>query len=393
MVHGFSRRNSKASEAPGLNVSASGASRFARLPPLSARLLLLLLAGLVALAAVSSVQTRMDGQGSGAPEKAERANDDRDLVLYDRIIDRLRQGDGYYQAAVAEHRALSYPLRPGLTVRLPTLAKIQSWLPVPPNPAQRGMPERVIAIVLFAAMLIGWQRRLSEEVNSPLLRSSGLVLLAIGGHIATTRYYLVLHELWAGAFLALSLAYYRPEKGKWAISWLAAAAALAIRELALPFVLLMAAQAIWCRRWREAWAWVALVALFAAALAFHLKAVAALVRPDDLEGLSWFTFRGFEGWITTIVQSSPLFYLPIMLSGPLVVLMVFGWAAWRTQIATFSTLLFVGYGLAFMIAGRAENWYWGLIIAPTMWLGLAFVPMAIRGLLEAGWTGARRRRR
>ena len=392
MAQGFSKRNSNRSVVQDPHVAASGPNRFARLPPSLARLLLLLLAGLVALAAVSPAQMRMDGQGSGAPDKAERANDDRDLVLYDRIIDRLRQGDGYYQAAVTEHRALSYPLKPGLTVRLPTLAKFQSWLPVPRNPAQRGMPERAIAIMLFAVILIGWQRRLSEEVNSPLLRSSGLVLLAIGGHIATIRYYLVLHELWAGAFLALSLAYYRPEKGKWAISWLAAAAALAIRELALPFVLLMAAQAIWCRRWREAWAWVALVALFAVALAFHLKAVAALVRPDDLEGLSWFTFRGFEGWITTIVQSSPLFYLPIMLSGPLVVLMVFGWAAWRTQIATFSTLLFVGYGLAFMIAGRAENWYWGLIIAPTMWLGLAFVPMGIRGLLEAGWTGARRRR-
>lgn len=383
MVRGFSRRNSDASVVQGPNAAALGPNRFAHLPPFLARLLLLLLVSLVALAAVLPVQTRMDAQGSGALNKAERAHDDRDLILYDRIVDRLRDGDGYYQAVVTEHRALSYPLRPGLTVRLPTLAKFQSWLSDPENSAQRGIRERAVAIILFAVVLIGWQRRLSEEVSSPLLRLSGLVLLAIGGHIATIRYYLGLHELWAGAFLALSLAYYRPENGRWVVSWLAAAAALAIRELALPFVLLMAAQAIWYRRWREAWAWVALVALFAVGLTLHLKAVAALVRPDDLEGLSWFTLRGFEGWITTIVQSSHLFQLPIMLSGPLMVLMVFGWAAWRTHIGTFSTLLFAGYGLAFMIAGRAENWYWGLIIAPTMWLGLAFVPMGIRGLLQA----------
>lgn len=387
MVRGFFRTNSDTSLVQIPNVAAFGSNRFAQLPPFLARLLLLLLVGLLVFAAVSPVQTRVNVQDSVTVDKAERAHNDRDLILYDRIIDRLRQGDGYYQAVVTEHRALSYPLKPGLTVRLPTLATFQSWLPAPRSPAQRGVAERAIAIMLFAVILIGWQRRLSEEVNSPLQRLSGLVLLAIGGHIATIRYYLVLHELWAGAFLALSLACYRPENGKWGISWLAAAAALAIRELALPFVLLMAAQAIWYRRWREAWAWVALAVLFAVGLTIHLMAVAALVGPDDPEGLSWFTWRGFDGWITTIVQSSPLFYLPIALSAPLVVLMVFGWAAWRTQIGTFSTLLFAGYGLAFMIAGRAENWYWGMIIAPTMWLGLAFVPMGLRGLLQASFAG------
>ena len=49
----------------------------------------------------------------------------------------------------------------------------------------------------------------------------------------------------------------------------------------------------------------------------------------------------------------------------------------------FGTLLFLGYGLAFMIAGRLDNFYWGMVISPTMFIGLAFVPMAIKGLGSA----------
>ena len=150
----------------------------------------------------------------------------------------------------------------------------------------------------------------------------------------------------------------------------------------------MAAQALWYRRWTEAWAWAALVLLFAVALILHLTAVAAQVTSGDLAGLSWFTMRGFEGWASIIIQSSHLRHLPPLISGPLMVLMVLGWAGWRTQIGTFGTLLFLGYGVALMIAGRENNWYWGLMIAPTMWLGLALAPMALSGLFRASFPGS-----
>lgn len=358
-------------------------NRFAKCPLWLARLFLFLLVFLMALAARSPLPTDQKAQGRERGEQLGRAVDDHDLILYDRIIDGLRNGNGYYQAAVAEHRAGGYPLRPSLTVRLPTLAKLLSLLPEPENPAQRGKAERVIAVVLFSAILIGWQRRLSEELDSTPLRLFGLVLLAIGSYIGTVKYYLVLHEIWAGALIALSLAYYRPNKGKWILSYLAAGAALAIRELALPFVILMAVQAFWYRRWQEACAWIGLILLFAAGLTLHFLTLAAHVSPQDLEGLPWLTWRGFKGWMSMIVNSSPLSHLPSSLAGPLVVLMVFGWAGWRTQIGALCALLFLGYGVAFMIAGRENNWYWGFTIAPTMWLGLAFVPMTIRGLLQA----------
>ena len=57
-----------------------------------------------------------------------------------------------------------------------------------------------------------------------------------------------------------------------------------------------------------------------------------------------------------------------------------GWAGWRSPAGTFGTFLFLGYALAFAIAGRANNFYWGLVIAPVLFMGFAFAPRALTSL-------------
>ncbi|MFM5908940.1 MAG: hypothetical protein ACKOPO_15340, partial [Novosphingobium sp.] len=287
-----------------------------------------------------------------------------------------------------EHRAANYPLNPGFAVRLPTLAMIEANLPPPAKPADGGRVEALVALALVAATLLVWWRRLGEEPGADRVRLWAIVFLFLGVHIGTIGYFFVLHELWAGSLLALAMGLYRPEKNRWIGAWLAAAAALSIREHALPFVLLMGAFAAYHRRWREMAAWALLVALFLAAMIAHLNAVAALVRPGDPLGPSWLTLRGLSGWLSMITLSSNLRLVPSWLAGPVMVLMLLGWAGWKRPIAAFATLLFLGYGLAFMIAGRADNWYWGMTIAPAMWLGLAFVPMAAKGLFNAAFPSA-----
>ena len=56
-----------------------------------------------------------------------------------------------------------------------------------------------------------------------------------------------------------------------------------------------------------------------------------------------------------------------------------------TRILSFllGTLLFLGYGLAFMIAGRPDNFYWGAVIAPAMFIGLAYAPRFLASLTKA----------
>ena len=358
--------------------------RFAHWPRLSARLALLaLLLILIASAVVpidagsSTVQTKtfvdnVTGANANLPERPR----DEDLALYDRAIERVQRGENYYDFIVTEHRKAHYPVTPGLAVRLPTLAYINAWL------GDTG--QTVCAILLMLAVLFAWWRRLGEEPGGISHRALTIALLFVGVSLGLNRYYFVLHELWAGMLLALSFGLHRPGR-KWLASLLVAALAVAIREHALPFLMLMAAMACWRRDWKEGAAWAALALVFLVALGVHLGIIAGQVLPTDQRSPSWLALRGLSGWLSDIVLSSNLRFLPHWLAGPTVVLMVTGWAGWRSPAGVFGTLLYLGYGAAFMIAGRPDNFYWGAVVAPAMFMGLAFAPRALSSLTRAGF--------
>lgn len=158
-----------------------------------------------------------------------------------------------------------------------------------------------------------------------------------------------------------------------------AALALAIREHALPLVLLIGAMAMEARLERAA-AWSLLFVAFLAILAWHLSLLAPEILASDPESPDWLALRGLSGWLGNIVLSSNLRFLSHEIAGPLVILILLGWAGWRSPAGTAGTLLYAGYGLAFMLAGRANNFYWGAVLAPAMFIGLAFLPMALRSL-------------
>jgi hypothetical protein len=307
----------------------------------------------------------------GAPETARR---DVDLALYDRVIERIGAGENYYQVAAEEHRRIGFPLRPGATVRLPTLAYLAAWLgPI-------GL--RAAATLLLGAVVLAWWRRLGEEPGGKPHRAMGTALAFAGAGLCVNANYYVMHELWAGVLLSLALALHRPGRA-WGAALLLAALALAIRELALPFVLLMGAMAIWRRDWREATGWSALALVFLAAMSIHFGLVAAQILPTDPFGPSWLTWRGLGGWTSNVVLSSILYPLPGWLAGPVTVLMVFGWTAWRSSVGAAAALYCLGMGLAFCVVGRPNNFYWGAMVAPILLIGLAFAPRALAALVRA----------
>lgn len=365
--------------------------RFSSWPQFRARLLLLAVALLVVAAAFvpikagkqeTAVAGFTDAVAGKVSKAAERPRDD-DLALYDRVIERIGRGENYYAVAAEEHRKANYPLRPGVAVRLPTLAYLATALGDTGRGAEVLVPGLLVAaIALLAATLWAWWRRLGDEGLGGRERRFAIALMFFGASLGLNRYYFVLHELWAGMLLALAMGLHRPGK-KWLGALAVAALALAIREHVLPFVLLMAAMAFWRRDWKEGAAWSALVVAFFAYLAWHLGQVALVVLPSDRIGPDWLELRGLSGWLSTVVLSSNLRLLPHFVAGPLVALMVLGWAGWKSPAGTFATLLYLGYGLAFMIAGRPDNFYWGAVIAPAMFIGLAFVPMALKSLVAA----------
>ncbi|MEC7953192.1 MAG: hypothetical protein VX195_08965 [Pseudomonadota bacterium] len=355
--------------------------RFAGWDKWPARVLLLVLASLLVLAVIAPLSASLDGKpsevpsliGDGPPDGQTESERDDDLAFYDRVIERIGHGENYYDFIVEEQRARDYPVRPGLAVRLPTLAWIHAAL---------GEPAMIaLAIALLFACIWTWWNRLGEEPGGARFRLLGTALMAMGGSLGLNRSFFVLHELWAGMLIALAFGLHRP--GRWGAALFVAALALALRELVLPFVLLMAAMAAWRKDWREATAWIMLVAVFAAIMAWHLSLIAVQEVPSDPVGPDWLVLRGLSGWLGNIVLSSNLRLIPHELASPVVILMALGWAGWKSSAGTTGTFLYLGYGLAFMLAGRANNFYWGAVVAPAMFIGLAFLPMALPSLVRA----------
>lgn len=302
---------------------------------------------------------------------------DTDLQLYDRIVERVRAGENYYTVAVEEQRARDFPVRPGLAVRLPTLAFVYASV------GQWGL--MVLAALLAVATVVAWHYRLRDVPGGPGRLRYLLLLLVIGAASGFKPHYLALHEVWAGMLIALSFGLYRPKR--WGGALIAAALAVSIRELALPFVLLMMTLA-WARGNRgETAAWLGLVLVFGAALSLHLLLVAQMTTSADPASPSWFALRGLGGWTSNIVLSSPLYLLPGWLAAPLALLPLLGWAGWKSWFGVTGFLLCLGYGVAFMIAGRDNNFYWALIVMPVWFVGYAFVPRALASL----WNSARGR--
>ena len=67
--------------------------------------------------------------GGGKPPAAYGAKGPGDKDLYRAIVHRVKLGEPYPRAAVEEHRARGYPLRPFVVVRPPALAIMLSWAP------------------------------------------------------------------------------------------------------------------------------------------------------------------------------------------------------------------------------------------------------------------------
>ncbi|WP_340587420.1 hypothetical protein [Erythrobacter alti] len=307
--------------------------------------------------------------------EAEGAARDTDLQLYDRIAERVAAGENYYAVAVEEQRARDFPVRPGLAVRLPTLAFLTAAI------GQWGLI--ALAAVIVIGTLVAWHYRLRDVQGGPGRLRFILLLLLIGMASGFKPQYLALHEVWAGMFLALSLGLYRQHRWFWA--FVAGVLALAMREHALPFVLLMALLAFARGSRREMVAWLGAAIVFGGLLALHLSQVAQYTSPDDPLSPGWLTLRGIGGWTANIVLCSPLQFLPGWLAAPLAMLPLVGWAGWRSWFGLTGFLLCLGYGVLFMIAGRDNNFYWALVVMPVWFVGYAFVPRALTSL----WHSAR----
>lgn len=312
------------------------------------------------------------------PLSAPAAGRYTDKRLYRDIAAEVAKGSTYYVAAAELQRSHRYPLKPGITVRLPTLtlaAVAVGWERL-----------RAIAFVMLAGTALAWFFALRGKALAWERLGAAAAILASAGMFTGDP--MILHERWAGLLLGLALALRVGSREAWPRVLIPAALALFLRELALPFVLLALAAALVERRAREALAWSALVAAFAAFVAWHLEFVAAEVRPGDLATQGWAALGGPAALSRAIVFTSPLQYLPAVVAVPLALLPLLGWLGLPRRNGLFCFALFGGYALMIALFPRPDNFYWGAIVQPAWFVGLVFLPRAA----TRAWRAVRGRR-
>jgi hypothetical protein len=295
-----------------------------------------------------------------------------DLALYEKIVAAVRGGENYYTAAADALRAGGYPLRPFFTMRMPglavTLAALPEWLP------------RYLLFALGLTAGIAWMVRLRTALNR-LLPRLGAALLLLGSLLAFLQPGLVaFHEIWAGLFVALSLALRRP--GRWIEAAALALIAMLIRETALLYALVMAFFAWREGEGREALGWAVAILLFAVMLAVHAHAVLGVTGPLDPASPGWTGFWGLGLFVKSLTLATALQLLPLWGAALLVGLTMFGWAAWDDPLGARMLAVLAAYGLAIGLFARLDTFYWGLMVAPVFLVGLVFVPDGLRDLVR-----------
>ena len=354
-----------------MTAASPGWNRFAHVSrPVAAAVLVLL-----ALLMLRGIEGGVGREHLRIAEPASAAFDGLvgDHALYARIAKRVAGGESYYVAAATEHRRGHYPLRPFVTVRLPTLAQIVAAL------GERNM---MFALLLIGgAAILAWYRRLRTETGLPPYAAVGALFVAANLTQLAAREWLYIHEVAAGALLALALALYRPARPWMTMAILAAA--LAIRETILPVAMLFGLFALFDRDWRAAAGWLAVGLLFAGGMAAHIAALAAVTSPADAASQGWHGQGGWVAYLSFVQASSALRFFAGWVGALLVPLALLGWAAWRSRLGLAMLLIQLFYAALLILFARPANFYWAMLVTPTLFVGLAFAPAALAGLVRA----------
>jgi hypothetical protein len=295
-----------------------------------------------------------------------------DASLYRQITARVAHGEAYYPAVAAEHRASGYPLKPFTAVRQPLLAEIAATI----GPTCAEWLLRLLAVAATAATVI----RLAPRLKAPF-REIAILLSATSAGAFVQHGMWVWHEIWAGLLITLALAC-RTER-HWLFSVALGLTAALLRELAFPFLLVMAGAAWTSGGRREAGAWIVAAAIALTALALHMISVGAVALPTDVTSPGWLVLGGWRFDLALARQSSLLLMLPNWVTAVVTPLALLGWWAWPDAYARRTVAILGLWMAAFLVFGRPDNSYWGFLFAPLLPVGLALAPAALRDLVRA----------
>lgn len=349
-------------------------SRFASWSRRRAAVALVLVVGAISLGVLTGGRT---GDTSTWNTAAAKDWSHSDEGLYKAIIQRVRDGEGYYPAAVEEQTLRNYPVQPAVTVREPGITYLGVLLG-----GARGLYWAMFAV--GAVMIVALMWRL--ESLSPG-KNTWRVAVLLSGLFSAAVFkpeYSVDTEVWAAMFIVLALVC-RSLRSFWPSVGLGLLACLA-RELALPILAVMAFCAWREGKRREAAAWVGSSVVFLAVYAVHIVQVLSVTGTGDPKSQGWITFGGVPFVLETVRHSSALVVAPVWLTAVIVPLAVLGWLSRNSPFADRVVTFLAVYFLVFMVIGRMQNTYWGTLYVPLVGAGLAFSASGLMDLIRVART-------
>jgi hypothetical protein len=299
-----------------------------------------------------------------------------DVFLYMTEVRRIHAGENYYQVAAEELPAQGYPTASVFNWRTPLPMWLIGKLPEP-------LAGRLLVIAAGVVMLLmSFEAAARENRKIYRLAMPMTVLLVAPVLPCFQGNVFVLSEVWAGLFIAVSLAAYGVK-----LRFLGATmglAALFFRELALPYCMIGLALALWERRPKESLVWIVGLAGWAVFYGLHCWKVSHLISATaEAHKQGWFRFGGMTFVVAVAQMNACLVLLPVWITVVYFVLAIIGFAGWRSEWGRRITLAVSVYIAAFAIVGNDFNRYWGMLIAPLFCYGVVNAPRALADLWRA----------
>ena len=313
-----------------------------------------------------------------APARApdvSRGSASGDFHFYRSVVERVRNGEPYYDAAHRELTSQGYPSRSVLNWRTPCYAWLLGKGPGP-------VWGRGILLVGMIAAGIAWTRDLRKDFGLVPATVGGVFLGgAVAWCVGPDGVYLM--EFWAAMLIALSVCAYRR-------GWIAVGVGLGLlaifyRELALPYAVVSAGIAVRQGRRRELAAWAIGFLIFAVFMGYHAYQVRARINGDDL-GMpaGWVRFGGLGFLLETARTNVFLMPLPLWWTALYLPLATVGLLGGRGEPGWRVGLTAGLFLAAFSVVGNPFNFYWGFLNAPLLAVGIAGAPRILSRWVSIG---------
>lgn len=318
---------------------------------------------------VSPATTSSPAAGEVSPPRAEQLSPD--LALYREMTRAVARGENYYTAAAREIPRHGFPATSTLNFRLPTYAWCFALVP----------DERILQGILLALCLVGlvltMQQVAADEGAFPAIIATilqaGVLRWSIDG------YAFYAQELWAAALIVIAIATFEQRS---LVAMLALTLAALFRELALPLLPLAVLVSWLGKRRRDAVIYTLLTLALVTFYYWHHQQVQqvtaglAATRPS-LDLGQWLAFQGTNFWILATRMNSWLLHVPGIVVLLYLFLAAIGLADQAQLRARWMQLFVAAFYIGTLFIGRAENQYWGLIVAPMLSIGFASLPATL----------------